>query len=389
MGGTGAQNREALAVCAHEVDVVGGVASALELARLDAGLERLEEVADLLARRQAERGHHLEAEALRQRRRLAVLFLQLTDARAEIADLAEAALALLGPLGRDVRAREVEQIDESIVHLLRETAHRAVGPRGVVLARAQVVQDQVVDALEGVALEAEALADALAEHRRADLAVTEEVHLAVRLDGARLHLADVVQQRAPANGEARHALQDDLLRVLPDVLVPPLSVAEADEHRHLRQPHVERSGETQCLETFVRLLAEEQAIQLGACVCQRDGAVLRGTRAEGRAELGTVDTAAEVGRPAESRHRPRAIHLLARCLDRLGFHSRLMLAAAVFRCSHPCGNRRRRRSAAPRRASRSRTGPDRPCGWSHSRCAPANRPCRGSRSARAPDALRR
>src|SRR5689334_14481698 len=68
----------------------------------------------------------------------------------------------------------------------------------------------------------------LVEHASPDLGVAEEMDLAARSEGARLDLADVVEERGPPHFEARVRLRDDLLRVFPHVLVPELAVAEAD-----------------------------------------------------------------------------------------------------------------------------------------------------------------
>ena len=121
----------------------------------------------------------------------------------------------------------------------------AVGPVLFVLVRAEVVEDEEADRLleRGLRAEEDEATIELVEHAGPHLGVTEEVHLAVRADRAGLHLSDVVEERGPADLEARGGLADDLLGVLPDVLVPPLAVAEADHGVHLGEEGGERAVE--------------------------------------------------------------------------------------------------------------------------------------------------
>ena len=119
-----------------------------------------------------------------------------------------------------------------LADLAREPADGAVGPRLLVLVGAQVMQDQKPHGFLQRRLrreEGEAAVELL-EHARPDLGVAEEVDLAVGADRPGLHLADVVEERRPPDLEPLGRLPHDLLGVLPDVLVPPLAVTEAD-HR--------------------------------------------------------------------------------------------------------------------------------------------------------------
>ena len=208
----------------------------------------------------------------------------------------EALALLLGALRRDVGAREAEEIVEVLAELAREAAHGAVGPARVVLVRAQVVQDEEADrvAERRLGREHEAATFELVEHARADLGVPEEVHLAVGADRARLHLADVVEERGPADLEARHRLTHDLLRVLPHVLVAPLAVAEADHRVDLGEEDAQRAGVEQRVETELRVLPHDDAIEAIAdrlrIELRRDLQVLGG---DGRDDL---DDAALLGR---------------------------------------------------------------------------------------------
>ncbi len=70
------------------------------------------------------------------------------------------------------------------------------------------------------------------------------------------------KQRAPAHVEARHRLPDHLLGVLPDVLVAPLAVAEADHRRDLGQPRVERARHVQRIEAFLRVTPEQELVEV-------------------------------------------------------------------------------------------------------------------------------
>ena len=85
---------------------------------------------DAPRRRDPERLHDLVADAARQRRHLGVLRGERGDALLELLDLLEAAALLLGALGRDVGAREAEQVVQVLAELAREAADGAVGPVG-------------------------------------------------------------------------------------------------------------------------------------------------------------------------------------------------------------------------------------------------------------------
>ncbi len=101
----------------------------------------------------------------------------------------------------------------------------------------------------------------LVEHARPDLGVTEEVHLAVGRDRARLHLADVVEERRPPELESRDGLPHDLLRVLPDVLVAPLAVAEAHHRVHLGEDGRQRAHLEQLVEPALRVFAHDDPVE--------------------------------------------------------------------------------------------------------------------------------
>jgi hypothetical protein len=111
----------------------------------------------------------------------------------------------------------------------------------------------------------------LVEHAGAYLGVSEEVHLAVWRNRARANLADVVQQRGPADFDSRHGLAHDLLRVLPNVFVAPLAVAEADHGRYLRQQRAEGTGLEQSIETAFGVVAHQYAIEVRAHVARVSG----------------------------------------------------------------------------------------------------------------------
>jgi hypothetical protein len=104
----------------------------------------------------------------------------------------------------------------------------------------------------------------LVEHAGADLGVAEEVHLAVGRNRARLDLADVVQERAPANLDARHGLAHHLLGVPPHVFVPPLAVAEADQRVHLGQERVEGAARQERVEPSLGVFRQEHLVEPGA-----------------------------------------------------------------------------------------------------------------------------
>ena len=181
----------------------------------------------------------------------------------QLLDLLETAALLLRALGRDVGAREAEQVLEVRAELAREAAHGAVGPVGRVLVGAQVVQDEEAHRVLERRLgreEAEAPVE-LVEHARPDLGVAEEVDLAVGRDRARLHLPDVVEERGPADLEPRHRLPHDLLRVLPDVLVAPLAVAEADHRVHLGEDGRERAHLEQLVEAALGVVSHDDAVE--------------------------------------------------------------------------------------------------------------------------------
>jgi DNA-directed RNA polymerase subunit beta len=153
-----------------------------------------------------------------------------------------------------VDSKEVQYVDispkqtvEVGAHLAREAAHGAVSPLAVVLRGAQVVQHQEAHLAAQSVFVAEELAALLelVEHARAHFGVAEEVDLAVGRDAAGLDLADVVEERAVAHLDARHALRHHLLGVLPDVLVAPLAVAEADHGLDLGLDGVEHTGREQ------------------------------------------------------------------------------------------------------------------------------------------------
>src|SRR5262245_24085229 len=74
----------------------------------------------------------------------------------------------------------------------------------------------------------------LVEHPCTHLSVPKEMNFSARRDAAGLYLADIVQQRRPSNFQLGDSLTDDLLGMLPNVLVPPLAVAEANHRLHLR-----------------------------------------------------------------------------------------------------------------------------------------------------------
>ena len=88
--------------------------------------------------------------------------------------------------------------------------------------------------------------------------------LAVGRDGARLHLAHVVEQGRPAHLDARRRLPDDLLRVLPDVLVPPLAVAEPHHGVHFGENRRQRSRLQQLVEAALGVVAHHHAVEARA-----------------------------------------------------------------------------------------------------------------------------
>ena len=248
----------------HERPVVVAVAAALEDALFDVLLELLAHVAEPLGRRDPERlGEQRcrcpSAAAASSRPRPRGRSMR----RPRSADLPNAAALLLGALRRDVRAAERSRRSRRpspISRAKRRTAESV--QRRLVLARAQVVQDQEVDALAELAARSRGAARRACGTSPRRPRVTEEVHLAVGLDACASRLADVVEQRAPAHLEARHRLPHDLLRVLPDVLVAPLAVAEADEACDLGQPHVEAARHVEGIETRFGELPDEQAVEL-------------------------------------------------------------------------------------------------------------------------------
>ena len=256
----------------------------LDFAARDRRFELLLDLADEARRREAERLHHGVADARRERRLLCVLGGEERDAPGELLDLVEAFALLLGALGRDVGAREAEQIVEVLAELAREAAHGAVGPARVVLVRAEVMEDEEADRVAQRRLGREHLAASfeLVEHARADLGVPQKMHLSVGADRARLRLADVVEERCPAHLEARHGLTDDLLRVLPDVLVAPLGVPEAHHRVHFGEEDAQRADVEQRVETQLGIFPHDDAIEAVAnglgVEPRRDAEVLGGDR---------------------------------------------------------------------------------------------------------------
>ncbi len=96
--------------------------------------------------------------------------------------------------------------------------------------------------------------------------MAEEVDFAVGRDATRFDFADVVEEGAVANFQARDALGDDLLGVLPHVFVAPLAVAEADHGFDFGQERVEHARGEQGVEAGVGVLTHHDAVERGTDV---------------------------------------------------------------------------------------------------------------------------
>ena len=116
----------------------------------------------------------------------------------------------------------------------------------------------------------------LVEHARAHFRVTEKMHFAAGRDGACAHLTDVMEERGVTHLDALHALGHDLLGVLPDVLVPPFTVAEADQSFDLGQQRIEHAADQQRIEPVVRVLAEQHAVEVRADISRAERIEIRG-----------------------------------------------------------------------------------------------------------------
>ena len=101
----------------------------------------------------------------------------------------------------------------------------------------------------------------LVEHARADFGVTKKVDRAVGGNGPRLDFADVMKERRPANLQARLRLAHDLLRVLPDVFVPPLAVTETDERVNLGEDNGQASGLRERVEAVFGTVTDDHAVE--------------------------------------------------------------------------------------------------------------------------------
>ena len=125
---------------------------------------------------------------------------------------------------------------------------------------------------EGSGAKSDETAVELLEHARPDLGVAEEVDLAVGADRPGLHLADVVEERRPPDLEPLGRLPHDLLGVLPDVLVPPLAVAEADHRVDLGEDCREGAVEEERVEPELGIVSHHDAVEARA---ERGGVELR------------------------------------------------------------------------------------------------------------------
>ena len=105
----------------------------------------------------------------------------------------------------------------------------------------------------------------IVEHARPHLGVPVEVHAAVGREGARRHLADVVQESRPAHRRARHRLPHHLLGVLPDVLVPaPSFLREVDRRLQLGQHRLQDAGVMHPLQAQIQVAAHDDRLDPGA-----------------------------------------------------------------------------------------------------------------------------
>jgi hypothetical protein len=152
---------------------------------------------------------------------------------------------------------------------------------------------------------------------RADLGVAEKVDLSGLRDAARLDLADVVEERAPADFELRDRLTHDLLRVLPDVFVAPFAVAEADHRFDLREDGHERAGHEESVEPGLGVTAHHDAIEALAHGVHVAGGGRANIHRGGLDGLLGRDLAAALGlnhRPVEGVHRALRVRSRRRTL---------------------------------------------------------------------------
>ena len=130
----------------------------------------------------------------------------------------------------------------------------------------------------------------LADHLRADHLVVVEAHPAVGLVLAGGRLADVVQQRRPAQHQIRAAvrlLEVDRLpqhrqRMLVDVLVLMVFVDGHPHRAHLGQHHIAQAGLHHQVDAGDRVRAEEQLVQFGGHPLGGDPVQLRRHLDQGR-----------------------------------------------------------------------------------------------------------
>ncbi len=229
----------------------------------DGVFERPFDVADQTRGLEGKREHHGVADAAWKRRDLSVFCGQRGDSGLELFDLRQPSTFFLGAFGGDVSACEAEKVVQVLAELTGEASDGAVGPVGLVLVGAQVVEDEKPHgAVEGrLGREEGETSVETVEHAGTGLGVSEEVDFAIGGDRPSFYLTDVVKQRGPANLEARHGLADHLLGVFPDVLVAPLAVAEADECFDLRKESGHSAASEELVETKLWVEAHDDAVE--------------------------------------------------------------------------------------------------------------------------------
>ena len=209
---------------------------------------------------------------------------------------------LLPVAGRAVGTDELVQAGQQRTGVDDVAAHGRIGPLAAAVAvEAQVQEHQLGDVLGEVLARAQGL-EPFARQARADHLVVVEGHPTARQELPGRGLADVVQQRRPAQGQVGagvlegDGLLEHLQGVGVDVLVLAVLVGGHPQRGQLGQHDIGEAGVDHHLETAARGSAEQQlgqlgqdplrgdAAQLGGHLRHRLGDLRGGRRAEGRDE---------------------------------------------------------------------------------------------------------
>ena len=200
----------------------------------------------------------------------------MVDALLELGDPVLDRLLLARVGRRHVRARQQVEPLEHLTRVTHVTAHRRVGPAGLVGVEAQVEPDELADLLDRHLVEAQ-LTHPVADHARTDDVVMVERDRPVAVDLTRLRLSEVMQQRGETQHDVRPVgLQRDRVldhgeRVVVDVLVPVLGVDAHGERTQLRDDVLREPGPHEQVDAARRCSAGHQAHQLVADALGRDG----------------------------------------------------------------------------------------------------------------------